>query len=127
MTEAIKISQRPGFCLGILGLLLSLLALPAEATESRQVLSRAQWPEVRTGVTVLGIEPLRRSVLFFDANPGSRLIIRYPGGDEGNAWAFELRDWLISLGLASKHIRLEPGSGVPNAILILVTDQGVDR
>ncbi|MBT59051.1 MAG: hypothetical protein CL393_05930 [Acidiferrobacteraceae bacterium] len=125
--KANRISQRPGLWLGISGLLFCLLAPPAKAAELREILSRAQWPEVRTGMTVLGIEPLKRSILFFDANPGSRLIIRYPGGDVGNAWAFELRDWLISLGLASKHIRLEPGSGVPNAIMILVTDQGVDR
>jgi hypothetical protein len=46
-------------------------------------------------------------------------VIRYPGGDAGNAWAEAVRDWLVALGVASKRIVLEPGSSSPDALTLL--------
>jgi len=48
------------------------------------------------------------------------VTIRYPGGDKGNAWALELREWLVALGIPSNYIVLEPGSGGQDRLLLLL-------
>lgn len=43
-------------------------------------------------------------------HPDRRILIAYPGGEDGVIWAGELRAWLIALGVASSHIELQPGT-----------------
>ncbi len=99
------------------------LAVPPALSAEVELLRRGDWPRVRSGETVVGLAPLRRAVANFDALSHPRLIIRYPGGDLGNAWAFEVRDWLVSLGIGSRHIVLEPGSGSLDALEIIVEEE----
>ena len=47
-------------------------------------------------------------------------FVRHPGGDDGNAWALEFREWLVALGVPSHFITLEPASGGVDRLLILV-------
>ena len=92
-----------------------LAAWPAGAAE---LLSHAEWPIVRSGSTLLNMPALQRVVTKMDRMEDGRLVIRYPGGDRGNAWAVELRDWLVALGIGSELIVLEPGSGIPDTIVL---------
>ncbi|GIS88566.1 MAG: hypothetical protein CM1200mP18_12760 [Gammaproteobacteria bacterium] len=56
----------------------------------------------------------------FVEDPRQQVTIRYPGGDKGNAWALELREWLVALGIPSNYIVLEPGSGGQDRLLLLL-------
>lgn|GEM_PF-426032 len=95
---------------------------PSPADE-REVLTRDQWPQVRTGRSVMALEPLRRVITRFESTARPVVLIRFPGGNLGNAWAFELRDWLVALGIPSSRITLEPGSGIPDGMALFVLDQ----
>jgi len=89
--------------------LLGLLMCPP-AFAGPLVLDAEQWAVPRGGEVILGMAPVAQAMHRLDAQRGSRLVIRYPGGDEGSLWANELRAWLVSLGLSSQRIELVPGS-----------------
>ena len=78
------------------------------------------WPDRRTTQTVLSILPIKKLLELFVENPRHQVTIRYPGGDKGNAWALELREWLVALGIPSNYIVLEPGSGGQDRLLMLL-------
>ena len=78
------------------------------------------WPDRRTTKTVLSIVPIKQLLELFVENPRHQVTIRYPGGDKGNAWALELREWLVALGIPSNYIVLEPGSGGQDRLLLLL-------
>jgi len=78
------------------------------------------WPDRRTTKTVLSIPPIKKLLALFVEDPRQQVTIRYPGGDEGNAWALELREWLVALGIPSNYIVLEPGSGGQDRLLLLL-------
>ena len=79
-----------------------------------------KWPDRPTTKTVLSILPIKNLLKLFVENSRYQVIIRYPGGDKGNAWALELREWLIALGIPSNYIVLEPGSGGQDRLLLLL-------
>lgn len=102
-------------------LLLSLIVSPAAvAADSPLILSASEWAIPRSGDSVLHMAAVSQAMRRLDAQSGSRLVIRYPGGDEGSLWANELQAWLVSLGLASKRIERIPGSGDPQRIELSV-------
>ena len=78
------------------------------------------WPDRRTTKTVLSILPIKKLLELFVETPRYGVTIRYPGGDKGNAWALELREWLVALGIPSNYIVLEPGSGGQDRLLLLL-------
>ena len=78
------------------------------------------WPDRRTTKTVLSILPIKKMLELFVENPRYQVTIRYPGGDKGNAWALELREWLVALGIPLNYIMLEPGSGGQDRLLLLL-------
>ena len=78
------------------------------------------WPHRRTTSTILAVRPIKKLLELFVENPSYRVTIRYPGGDKGNAWALELREWLVALGIPSNYIVLEPGSGGQDRLLLLL-------
>ena len=78
------------------------------------------WPDRRTTKTVLSILPIKKLLELFVEIPGHQGTIRYPGGSNGNAWALELREWLVALGIPSNYIVLEPGSGGQDRLLLLL-------
>ena len=81
-----------------------------------------EWPQNPSVDAVLNIPQLRSAIARFDGTDAARIIIRYPGGDLGNAWAESLRDSLVSLGIRLSEIVLEPGSGLPETIVLIVAD-----
>ena len=78
------------------------------------------WPDRRTTKTVLSIPPIKKLLALFVEDPRQQVIIRYPGGDKGNSWALELREWRVALGSPSSYIVLEPGSGGQDRLLLLL-------
>ena len=78
------------------------------------------WSDRRTTKTVLSIPPIKKLLELFVETPHYQVTIRYPGGDKGNAWALELREWLVALGIPSNYIVLEPGSGGQDRLLLLL-------
>ena len=81
-----------------------------------------EWPQSPSVDDILQIPQLRSAIARYDVLDDSNLIIRYPGGHEGNAWAESLRNALVSLGIRQSYILLEPGSGVPETIVVIVTE-----
>ncbi len=106
------------YFIAVLGLVAGLSASAAE------LLSRAEWRMVRSGGTLLNMPSLQRVVATLDRTNNGRLIIRHPGGDRGSVWAKDLRDWLIALGIGSESIVLEPGSGIPDTVVLDVERRG---
>jgi hypothetical protein len=78
------------------------------------------WPQRRSAYTVLELDPVRAVLSLFSEGGGQNIIVRHPGGDVGNAWAFEFQEWLVAFGVPSYFITLEPGSGGADHLLILV-------
>ncbi len=103
---------------------LSLIALlllacsslvPVSAQEPWQ-LTRAQWSGPRDGERLLTMPVLRQVMATLAQHPDARLLIRYPGGEDGIIWVAELRAWLVALGLPSARIETRPGSPSPDVI-----------
>ena len=84
------------------------------------------WPERRTTENLLDLDVIRVLLSLFKEDVGQNVIIRYPGGDEGNAWAVEFKEWLVSFGLPSHYLSLQPGSGGGDRLLILVETFATD-
>jgi len=78
------------------------------------------WPQRRNAHVVLELDPVRAVLSVFSEEGGQNVIVRHPGGDGGNAWALEFREWLVAFGVPSYFITLEPGSGGADRLLILV-------
>jgi hypothetical protein len=113
-----------------LGCLL-MLANPVWAQNSTvYILTSSDWNVPRTTRTVLAMPALRKTIQAYDGHSRARIQIHYPGGDEGTLWASELRSWLVSLGIASKHIDLLPGTRKPGQLelqVVLPTGYGSSR
>ncbi len=93
------------FCLSPVGLTLA-------ATKDKPVyfaLTQQQWSVPRTAESVLAMPAVHKVVNSLLDKKGYALRIRYPGGEVGILWASELKGWLVSLGLASGYIELQPG------------------
>ena len=103
-------------------LVLLLLLLPTSVLSAGVsfTLSAPQWAVPKTGETVRTMPVLISVMRELRVNPGSHLLVRYPGGDEGTLWAHELRGWLVSLGLASQRIELQQGSASGTALELTV-------
>ncbi len=104
----------------VIGVCLLLALQPAAAAE---LLTRADWPAVRSGTAIVRIPALQRVMRKFESMKQGIIVIRYPGGDRGNAWALELRNWLVALGIASNQVLLEPGSGFPDTMVIYAKER----
>lgn len=97
------------------------VALFTYAQDDFQVLiPRYEWPDDASADVVLQIPQIRRAVSRLLESEHTQLIVRYPGGDAGNEWALDLRAMLISLGIESKYIVLEPGSGIDETMVVIV-------
>lgn len=84
------------------------------------ILPAEQWEAGQDGNHILQI-PVLKSLMQnwiqqYDANNVLRIELQYPGGEEGELWVQELADWLVSMGLPSKHIFMVPSSGTVDKI-----------
>lgn len=99
-------------------LLLLIMGMSVTAVQAAEpfVLTQEQWSRPKRVETVLRMPAIKGVLAAIDQAPGGRLLIHYPGGDEGTLWAYELQAWLVSLGVASQRIELRPGSSAPTSI-----------
>ena len=102
-------SSSPVFSPGIV-LAAALAAIPPAGAGGVRQLDLEQWARPRSGAAVAQMPALRATVHEWMAAPAGRVVIRYPGGEEGGLWAQELKSWLISLGVPGAHIELWAGS-----------------
>ena len=109
----------PMKALGFLSLLIFSLTIQAE---SRQwVLSADEWARPRDGQSVARMTPLPELITSWSSEKGQRLLIRYPGGEEGLLWAHELRSWLVALGVPMEDQELVAGSHQSDRIELELT------
>lgn len=104
----------------IIGLLPSLLlsgSLLAAASQPVYALPAADWTAPRSAQSVLALAPVAAAVRDWQAAPAGRLLIRYPVGEAGAAWADELAGWLVALGVPRAHLAVQPGA--PSGRLLL--------
>lgn len=109
--------------IGLLSMILLTASLAFAQDEFETTIPRYEYPDGKSADVVLQIPQIRRAVDRLLRSENAELIIRYPGGDAGNRWAIELRDNLISLGIGSELIVLEPGSGIDETMLIIVAER----
>lgn len=111
--------------------LLWLVSLPCAlfAADEKYLLTHEQWSVPKQADDVLNMPAITKVFSAMQKFPEGRLLIRYPGGDEGTLWAHELRSWLVSLGISRKNIELRPGSKDASIIELLVQGQqsGIDK
>jgi len=75
-----------------------------------------QWELTRSGDSILSIPALNQLINRWFADKSKRIVLQYPGGEEGEFWVQELGDWLVSMGIPSRHIDLMVGSGADDMI-----------
>jgi len=93
----------------------------AQTQPGLNTLSADLWARPRSGTSVASMPAVRESVKkLLSAPSGSKLVIRYPGGEEGSLWAEELHVWLISLGIDASLMDLRPGSSEPDQIELFI-------
>ena len=91
-------------------LLLISISQLARAESAQWWLSAEAWARPRDGQSVSRMSPLPEAISSWSENAGQRLLIRYPGGEEGLLWAHELRSWLVALGVPLDDQELVAGS-----------------
>jgi len=100
---------------------MSFAPLLVLAGEKVWQLGADDWARPRDGVAMIQMPPLPEIVKAWEQQAGQRVIVRYPGGEEGLLWAYELRSWLVALGIPSQYQELIAGSGQPDRIELELT------
>ena len=118
---SINCSTKHTLCL-IFSAIVFSLSLSAIAAENR--LLAEQWELSRSGDALIKIPVINKVVNQWSLKPNQRIELHYPGGEEGELWVEELRDWLVSLGIPSKNVVIVPGSGVEDIIKLHVVRIG---
>jgi hypothetical protein len=88
------------------------------------LLRAEQWEMVRHGERLISIPVLNEVVKEWSSEAGKNIELQYPGGEEGELWVQELKDWLISLGIPSQYLVAVPGSGVADIIKFRILKVG---
>ncbi len=91
-------------------LFLIFCLLPAVQAAERPVaeLGAEFWFTPRHGDVIAGRADLGEAVKKLIAEPEAYLILRYPETESGELWGRELQAWLVSLGVVSDRIELQP-------------------
>ena len=95
------------------------VAAPVEAE-----LQAEQWELSRNGERLLGIDGIAKVVEDWSADNSQHIELQYPGGEEGELWVYQLRDWLVALGVPSGNLVAVPGSGQGDVIRLRVIRAG---
>lgn len=101
--------------------LLLVFPLTITAETGQWVLSADEWARPRDGRSVARMAPLPDLISSWSSEKGQRLLIRYPGGEEGLLWASELRSWLVALGVPMEDQELVAGSHQADRIELELT------
>ena len=85
-------------------------------------LGAAEWARPRSGAALTGMAPLPSVVRAWSESEGRDIAILHAGGEEGELWARELRDWLVALGVPGDHVRLAVGGVGPSRLVLELRD-----
>jgi hypothetical protein len=85
-----------------------------------------QWELSRNGERLLAIDGIAEIVEAWSSDNRQKIELQYPGGEEGELWVYQLRDWLVALGIPSKNLVAVPGSGQADVIRLQVIRSGED-
>lgn len=110
-----------GFLRGFPAVVLCVVAAHVTAADGVWLLGADDWARSRDGAAMVQMQPLPEVVEAWEQQPDQRLIVRYPGGEEGLLWANELRSWLVALGIPSAYQELVAGSRQPDRIELELT------
>ncbi len=101
-------------------ILLLFPLLSAHAAPRVWTIDAEQWQRPRHGERVSRFPGLADAVREWMSSPQTLILIRYPGGENGQLWSQELRDWLVALGVPSNRIRLRAGLPYGDRLLLTV-------
>lgn len=87
-----------------------LLSATLAAEPARWLLNADSWARPRDGQSVSQMAPLPEVIRQWSEDTTQRLVIHYPGGEEGQLWAYELSSWLVALGVPKNRQELVAGS-----------------
>ncbi len=99
-------------------LVLTLLFLPLSGLAESWTLSAEEWSRPRSGEVIMAMPAVSSAMRQWAQEDSSRLELVYPGGERGELWAAELRDWLVALGAEADRIAVLPGSGDEDELLL---------
>ncbi|MDH5389392.1 MAG: hypothetical protein OEY06_13220 [Gammaproteobacteria bacterium] len=94
---------------------------PQELSDQQWMLTYEQWDLVKRGEQLLTMPMLQQVVDIWSIQPDQAIELIYPGGEEGELWVEELKDWLISLAIPSKYLYVVAGSGKADVIIIKIS------
>lgn len=97
-------------------LVAALVSFNVFAAKNSIELRAETWDIARHGEVLLKVPELVSIVNDWQKNLQQKIELRYPGGEEGELWVEELKDWLVSLGVPSENIELAPGSDAQDVI-----------
>ncbi|MCW9048400.1 MAG: hypothetical protein OQK46_10015 [Gammaproteobacteria bacterium] len=102
-------------------LIMSLLISTKVYAQGVNIQLRAEtWDIPRHGEALLTVPELSKVMQVWMDDPSRKIELRYPGGEEGELWVEELKDWFVSLGVPSNIIQLIPGSHAEDIINIVI-------
>ena len=114
------------FVILTLFLLLSLKTLTSYAENDIVVLTAEQWAIPRHGERIIKMPEIKKIMQQWHLNTEQAIEISYPGGENGELWLTELKDWLIAFGVSSAKIKSIAGSGSKDTIkLSVITVRGI--
>lgn len=100
------------------------LAVTAAPASTSWTLGADAWAVPRQAEALLGMPPVAAAVRALLVSSQSQLVLTHAAGEEGSLWGSELRDWLVSLGIDPKRIRLQPTSSAASQLTLSVTPAG---
>lgn len=108
----------------LLLLFLSQISLSLSAEPNMIAVTAEQWAIPRHGERLLKMPEVKKIMNLWHKNPQQMIEISYPGGEGGELWLTELKDWLIALGVSSANIKSIVGSGSKDIIKLTVVATG---
>ena len=104
----------------VTGMFFSVPISAATGSTSQWILNAEQWELNRTDRRITTIPALNQLVKTWlgrvEAEPDLKMILQYPGGEEGEIWVQEVADWLVTYGIPSHYIIMQPGSAADDMI-----------
>ena len=101
-------------------ILVLLISTSVFAENVDTVLRAETWDIPRHGEVMLNVPELASVMQSWMVDPLQNIELRYPGGEEGELWVEELKDWFVSLGVPSNVIQVSPGSNAEDIINIVI-------
>ena len=99
-----------------------LISIKVNAQGANIELRAESWDIPRHGEALLTVPELSMVMQKWMLDPSRTIELRYPGGEEGELWVEELKDWFVSLGVPSGIIQLTPGSKAEDIINIVIIE-----